>query len=189
MLFMLYQFFRTAENAGALFDLADLMKVHSRDRNDRLLPLQQFIDTWDAVLVGMKDQPDENTKEVLFKEQIENYAELEHDMHDYWKAKPGDPKRSYKFLLDSAKDYLQRQREQNNRAAVQNKLTGGKRGSAFPVNDKHPSAMSKDQKDAARKSSGGRSRSPSKGKGRSSSRTGDGICKFHSSWTQKHVSI
>jgi len=57
VLLMFEQYFKTNEEAGALYGTEDLLQVrlHSDD-------LKSFLQNWDAVIAGMKRIPDENTK-------------------------------------------------------------------------------------------------------------------------------
>ena len=187
---MIYQHFKTAEEAGALYDLVDLTKVLSSTSGGRQIDLITFLLNWEAVLSGMKIEPDISVKESLFKEQIKVYKQIEHDIAAYHRAKPGDPERSYNFLMSSAKSYLQRQRGNKNRKAVQDKLSA-KEQLALPAppsdrgdKDRRKSNKGTDNSRGRSKSPGGgkgkngkggkgRGRSPSKGKGK-----GTGICFF-----------
>ena len=69
-LFMIYQHFKPAEEAGALYDLVDLTKVLSTTSGGKQIDLTTFLQNWEAVLAGMKVEPDISVKETLFKEQI-----------------------------------------------------------------------------------------------------------------------
>ena len=71
-LFMIYQHFKTAEEAGALYDLVDLTKVLSTTSGGKQIDLTTFLQNWEAVLAGMKVEPDISVKETLFKEQIKS---------------------------------------------------------------------------------------------------------------------
>jgi hypothetical protein len=50
---IIYEHFRTSEEAGALHDSDDLMNVNMN--GDKL---EAFIQTWDQVLIGMREDPD-----------------------------------------------------------------------------------------------------------------------------------
>ena len=66
ILFWIYEFYQTEEQAGQLFSILDLSKVHFK--NDK--QLSKFILTWEGVLTGMKEAPNETQKELMFLEQI-----------------------------------------------------------------------------------------------------------------------
>ena len=164
-LFMIYQHFKTAEEAGALYDLVDLTKVLSTTHGGKQIDLTTFLQNWEAVLAGMKVEPDITIKETLFKEQIKVYKQIEHDIATYHRAKPGDPERSYDFLMTSAKSYLQRQREDKNRKAVQDKLSAKEQlALPAPPSDRGDKDRRKSGKGGSR--SRGRSQSPAEARER-----------------------
>ena len=100
----------------------------------------------------------------MFKEQIKVYKHIEHDIATYHRAKPGDPERSYNFLMSSAKSYLQRQREDKNRKAVQDKLSA-KEQLALPAPPSDPGDKDRRKSNKGKGNSRGRSKSPGGGKG------------------------
>ena len=70
VLLMFEQYFKTNEEAGALYGTEDLLQVrlHSDD-------LKSFLQNWDAVIAGMKRIPDENTLKDLFIRQLRKSRE------------------------------------------------------------------------------------------------------------------
>jgi hypothetical protein len=131
--FMVQQFFKSAEDAGALYDLCDLLKVKSKNDKGKLQDLNTFLQNWDVVITGMKRKPDEETLEALFREEILHYNQIQFDIDRYLRAKPGDEEHSYSFLYSAAKNYLQRHREDKNRKDVQGKLGGHDVTTAAPA--------------------------------------------------------
>jgi hypothetical protein len=117
---LICQWFKIAEGAGALFDLSDLLKVQYEGVG---LPI--FSQNWNTVLSGMKVLPDDTTLATLFHLQVKHCKQIEFDINAYDRAKPGEPNRSYKFLLDSANSFLARKRQVTNRQAVEKALTTG----------------------------------------------------------------
>jgi hypothetical protein len=71
--FMVRKYFKTAEEAGAMFDLCDLLKVKSVGQGNKPIQLSTFLQNWEAVLTGMKRPPDDETLEAIFREQIKIY--------------------------------------------------------------------------------------------------------------------
>ena len=76
-IFMIRQWFKTAEAAGAMFDLADLMKVTSRSTNNPkvLIELSYFQQNWEAVIAGMQKVPDDETLETLYKQEVSPFPQ------------------------------------------------------------------------------------------------------------------
>jgi hypothetical protein len=68
----------------------------------------------------MKRPPDDETLEAIFREQVKIYDQLKYDLEIYYRTPAGDPNHSYEYLLNAAKHWLQRQREDKNKKAVQN---------------------------------------------------------------------
>ena len=129
ILFLICQFYKSDEQAGQLFSILDLSKVVWRgDKN-----LHKFIVTWDGVLTGMKNTIPDDQKEVIFLEQIRKSTVLQHDIATYDRTPQGEPQKSYKFLYDSAKSYLTRARQENNRLEQSKSLL---RDTAAPASQK-----------------------------------------------------
>ena len=130
-------FFKTAEAAGAMYDLCDLLKIKSSGSNGKAIQLSTFMQNWDAVIAGMKKVPDEDILETLFRKELKVYTQLEHDLALYYRSTAPDPNRSYGFLISSARNWLQRQREDRNREVVQSRLSSNERHlPAAPANGK-----------------------------------------------------
>ena len=106
-----------------MYDLCDLTKVVSNSGKGSLLNLSTFVQNWEAVLAGMKKVPEEEILENLFREQLRPYPQLSHDFALYDRSEPGKPERTYMFLMQSAKRWIQRQREDRNRKSIQSKLS------------------------------------------------------------------
>ena len=65
-LWLVYQWYKVTEEAGALFDLSDLMKVELEGHN-----LSTFQQNWVSIL-GMKKEPDKQTMATLYHMQIQD---------------------------------------------------------------------------------------------------------------------
>ena len=120
-LFIIYEYMRVSELAGALYDLSDLMAV--RLNQDKL---ESFLNTWESTLTGMKQLPDPNTKEVLFLKQLRRSDSMKVEIAHYDRADVGTPDHSYEFLMNSVKKLIQRRRQEHNRKEIELYLGGGK---------------------------------------------------------------
>ena len=166
ILFLIYQFYKSDEQAGQLFSILDLSKVIWRgDKN-----LHKFIVTWDGVVTGMKTVIPDDQKEVIILEQLRKSTVLQHDIATYDRTPQGEPQRSYKFLYDSVKNYLTRTRQENNRLEQSRCLL---RETAAPAQQKGKGDKGGNSRGRSRE----RSQNGRKGS-RSRSKSGDGICKF-----------
>ena len=65
LLYMIGEYYRANEEAGAMYDMADLMGVKIRGDN-----LENFLNTWDMVVMGMRSEATEECMRVLFHENI-----------------------------------------------------------------------------------------------------------------------
>ena len=71
MLFLIYEQYRISEVDGALLDLEDLL--HVRLHND---DLRNFLNDWEHVLTGMRQLPDEELLETLFRNQLDKSQQM-----------------------------------------------------------------------------------------------------------------
>ena len=81
LLWMVYSRFKVSEEAGALYeyDINDLSAVSLKgDKN-----LEEFINNWDATLVGLTEAQPETNLEVLFLKQLRKCDCLKHDLAYY----------------------------------------------------------------------------------------------------------
>ena len=127
ILFMIYHHYKTNEEAGALYDLADLMAVKWQGDGN----LESFLHTWDSVLLGMREEPPEHYLEILFHTQVRNSAVLREEIAHYERARKGHPDRTYAFLTDTVRRYLDRRRQDVNRKAMVQSL--GRANPALPA--------------------------------------------------------
>ena len=157
ILLMFDDYFKTSEEAGSLYRVEDLLNVVKV--GDTVADLKRFINRWDATIAGMPEPPHENVLRDILLRQIRTSAILRYDIDLFDRAKEGDHHRSYKFLLQSIKDLIDRERLRENRSRIaeRNRLKPG---------DRH-------EKNAAPTVDPRRKRSPSRG--RSTSRE-KGIC-------------
>ena len=151
-LLLIYEHYRINEEAGSLYELTDLMSVTLRHDGQ----LESFLNSWESVLAGMKEEPSPKTMEVLFLQQLRNSSVLKEEVAHYDRSRPGEAARSYDFLLDAVKRYLERKRHAENRKAVV-KLLGGEKASV-------PAAPA-ERKTREKGKGRGQGRAPSPGKG------------------------
>ena len=73
-----YSNFRTNDVDGTLLDFEDLVGVELKGQN-----LQAFINDWDAVILGLNEEPTEAMMETLFKKQLKKCTQLDNLMALY----------------------------------------------------------------------------------------------------------
>ena len=113
VLFMSEQYFRTNEEAGALYGTEDLLKIHLVNDD-----LSTFIRNWDAVIAGMKHMPDNNTLKGIFMREIRKIKRMEYDLKVYERSREGSETRTYQFLAQAVRDILSRDRLKENRDRI-----------------------------------------------------------------------
>ena len=127
ILLMFEDFFKTSEEAGSLYRVEDLLNVVKV--GDTVADLKRFINRWDATIAGMPEPPHENVLRDILLRQIRTSSILRYDIDLFDRAKEGDHHRSYKFLLQSIKDLIDRERLRENRSRIaeRNRLKPGDR--------------------------------------------------------------
>ena len=118
---------RPPEEAGGLYRVEDLLNVVKV--GDTVADLKRFINRWDATIAGMPEPPHENVLRDILLRQIRTSSILRYDIDLFDRAKEGDRHRSYKFLLQSIKDLIDRERLRENRSRIaeRNRLKPGDR--------------------------------------------------------------
>ena len=96
VLLMFEQYFRSNEEAGALYGTEDLLEVRSHSDD-----LKSFLQNWDAGIAGMKRIPDQNTLKDLFIRQLRKSRRMAFDLDVYDRSPEGSHQRSYGFLAQS----------------------------------------------------------------------------------------
>ena len=104
---------KTSEEAGALYGTEDLLKI-SLDSDD----LKSFLRKWESVLTGMSHVPDPATLKDLFYREVRKFRKLRFDLDVYERAPEGSSDRSYEFLINSVRRYLDRERLRTNREKI-----------------------------------------------------------------------
>ena len=118
-LWMVYDYYRVNAEAGALFDLSDLL--HVKLRGDAL---ETFMASWEYVLVGMAVELSEDTLKVLFLDNLRGCPVMREEIIHYDRARVGHPDKSYAYLQDCVCRCLERKRHGENRMAVAGQLAG-----------------------------------------------------------------
>jgi hypothetical protein len=122
ILWMVYEDYRLNEEAGALHEITDLMKVTLRKDQNKIEHLSRFLLNWETILAGMKEPPPETTLQVLLYEQIRYLPFLSNDIAIFDRAAIGSEDRSYQFLIKAAKRVLERNRQERNRKDIERSL-------------------------------------------------------------------
>ena len=130
ILWLVYEDYRLNEEAGALHEITDLMKVTLRKDQNKIEHLSRFMLNWEMILAGMKEPPPENQLQILFYEQVRYLPFLNNDIAVYERANIGSEDRSYQFLLKAVKRVLERNKQEKNRKDIERSLesltAGGK---------------------------------------------------------------
>ena len=113
VLLMFEQYFKTNEEAGALYGTEDLLQVRLQSDD-----LKSFLQNWDAVIAGMKRIPDENTLKDLFLRQLRKSRRMSYDLDVYDRSSDGSHHRSYAYLVQAVRDLLARERLKLNRERI-----------------------------------------------------------------------
>ena len=155
LLWMVHDYHKFDEEIGAIMDIKDLMSIKLRGDAG----LETFMNSWDMVIAGLQEVPVESILEPLFLEQVRAAPALREEVAHYDRSRKGTPDRTYAYLLESVRRYLERQRLQRNRAAVAKQLGNPPGSPAFPSTIDH-----KKNKGGKGGKKGGKSRSPSWGR-------------------------
>jgi len=153
LLWTVHDYHKFDEEVGAIMDIKDLMSIKLRGDAG----LETFMNSWDMVVAGMQEVPVESILEPLFLEQVRAAPALREEVAHYDRSRKGMPDRTYAYLLESVRRYLERQRLQRNRAAVAKQLGNPPGSPAFPSTTDH-----KKKKSGKGGKKGGKSRSPSR---------------------------
>ena len=113
VLLMFEQYFKTNEEAGALYGTEDLLQVRLQSDD-----LKSLLQNWDAVIAGMKRIPDENTLKDLFLRQLRKSRRMGYDLDVYDRSSDGSHHRSYAYLVQAVRDLLARERLKLNRDRI-----------------------------------------------------------------------
>ena len=113
-----------------MYDMADLMGVKIRGDN-----LENFLNTWDMVMPGMRSEVTEECMRVLCLENIRKCGFLRVELAHVDRFEISHPQRNYNWLMDMCRKYLERQRLELNRLATRRALAGDMGKPAIPAED------------------------------------------------------
>jgi len=125
-LFMIYDHLKIDEEAGSLFDLSDLMCVQLEGDD-----LETFWKDWELALSSMRSEVPDNVKKTLFRLQLDKCKALHDEMAYYYRQRPGHADRSYRYLAERVRRWIERRRLSSNRRLVARALGGNR--SLYPV--------------------------------------------------------
>ena len=134
VLLMFEAYFKTNEEVGSLYSVEDLLKVALINDD-----LATFVHNWDSVIAGLSHPPDETTLRDIFLRELRKSHRLKYDLDIYDRAREGTPEHTYKFLMESIKNLLTRERIRKNRDKIA-KAHGAKYGAPAPPTPAKPSA-------------------------------------------------
>ena len=166
-MWLIYEEFRLNEEAGSLHNITDLIGLTLKKDNPKIEHLAKFLLNWQAVLSGMKDEPPEQTLQVLFYEQVRHFQALSLDVAVYDRSMPGSAERSYQFLVQAVTRLLEKCKHERNRKEIEQAMNAMNR----------PAAPAKGKKGGKGKGKGAGQKGNTKGdgKGKSNNNTGKGI--------------
>ena len=113
VLYLFHQCFKTNVEVGSLYSVEDLLKV--RLLND---DLSTFINNWESVMSGLSHTPDETTLRDILLRELRQSKRLKYDLEIYDRAREGTEQHTYRFLVDSLKELLTRERKRKNRDRI-----------------------------------------------------------------------
>ncbi len=187
ILFMIDQHFKMTEADGSVFDTEHLFSVKMRGER-----LAEFLTTWDQVIAGLRNVPNDETLLALLMRNLRTCRAMESDIAYFDRLAVGHADKSYEYLLRCARAVVERNRLQWYRDELSRSLTGGwvnvgkgkeSKGKGKGKKGKRSSSGNRDGKGSERKGKGkgGRptqgDRSPSRDSTRSS--PVNDVCKMH----------
>ena len=142
---IVYDYYKTNAEAGPVYDIEDLLTVKFQGDGK----LEQFLNSWDAVLIGMNEEPNQEFLEVLFLGQIKKSGVLALDLAYYRRLQLGHEDRNYQWLRAAVVRYLDLKRQEDSREATRKGLAGAT--VATPAEQKAKKEAAKQRKAAAEK--------------------------------------
>jgi hypothetical protein len=111
---MVYQHFKVTDVQGAILGIEDLVNV--KLKNDNIL---EFLDEWDYVFCGLKEEPSATTTEEVFLARVEASSRLKSivDLYRNDVTQNGKPK-SYDNLRDRIDIFIEQERLGRNRSEL-----------------------------------------------------------------------
>ena len=87
LLRMVFDHYKISEELGTLFDINDLMAVSFKGDQK----MEQFLNSWDSMLAGMKSKPTDDVIEALFLKQLRKSQVLKEEISHYDRTDRSDP--------------------------------------------------------------------------------------------------
>ena len=159
VLLMFDDYYKTSIEAGSLYRVEDLLGVAKI--GDTIGDLRKFVNRWDATIAGMESPPDDFVLRDILLRQIRGSSLMKNNIEVFDRAREGTHEKSYKFLHQSMKEMIDRERLRENRNRIAQRQTG-KEG-------KQPNA-------GVAAKPGPRKGSPKRERGRSEETKKKGIC-------------
>ena len=85
------------------------------------------------MIAGITKTLDDFVLETLFYQQVKSCRSISHDLQEYHRAEEGTPKKSYDFLVNAVRRYLERQRLEYNRDRLAHNLGAPSSSTATPA--------------------------------------------------------
>ena len=111
-LFIIYQFYKSCEDANSFYELRDLAALNLSDRD-----LPGFLNQWEYTLMGMQSEPSEETKLHFLREQMLKSRVLREELAHYRRLPSGHPDKSYNGLLMAIRRTIEENRRDSFRQA------------------------------------------------------------------------
>ena len=122
VLLMFDDYYKTSIGAGSLYRVEDLLGVQKV--GDSIGDLRKFLNKWDATIAGMEHPPDDYVLRDILLRQIRGSALLKYDIEVFDRARESSHEKSYKFLRESMKELIDRERLRENRNRIVQRQTG-----------------------------------------------------------------
>ena len=122
VLLMFDDYYKTSIEAGSLYRVEDLLGVAKI--GDTIGDLRKFVNRWDATIAGMENPPDDFVLRDILLRQVRGSSLMKYDIEVFDRAREGTHEKSYKFLHQSMKEMIDRERLRENRNRIVQRQTG-----------------------------------------------------------------
>ena len=113
LLWLVYDYHRVSEEAGALYDISDLLQIEWLSD----AKIETFISNWENVLSGCIKEVEEDVKRALFLKQVRKSQNISQDLAHYDRLPEGHEEKTYTFLRRACQRQITLARLEGNRAA------------------------------------------------------------------------
>jgi hypothetical protein len=117
ILWMVYQYYATSQDAGEMYSIVELMAVRLVDDK-----LETFMNNWSHVLAGMDEMPQAAVIEELFIEQLRYSKIMKDEIAHYDRHPKGHPDHTYEYMQRQVRAYLERTRKRANRPSASSQV-------------------------------------------------------------------